>query len=931
MGQPFAHGTSGTGGTSFTGDRTGPSIDGPGVGGAWPYVDRDATLTALLDALGPGDAGALIISGPPGVGRTRLAQEALAALRARGRRTEWATCTRTTAGMHLGALAHLVPGAAGTDDAAAAWQGLVTTLAAQEDDDRPAVLGIDDAHLLDDLSASLVHKLVLTRTASVVLTVSSTAPAPDLVDALWRDGLASRVELAPLGYEHVDELVTAALGGVLDSRTCQMLWRFSRGSAVLLHELVEAGLSTGGLRRADGIWRWHGQVTLTPRLHAVVLAETGELAPAEHTAVELLAVSGGLELTDLMDLTSAEVVGGLERRGVVVVEAQARRYVARLASPLHALLRSAELPESMADRYRRQLAGTPSVQRWAQEQPLRVAGLLLEPDCLPVPPDVLAGAAAAANAASDHELAEALARTALEDGLHVGAATALAEALRWQGRHEEAELVAAQAAPAAMNEREIQELATTRMLNLFFGLGSLERAIAVGKGSGAVAIGVPSSAVDVVATMLRLWAGDPEALTEADEEPAEEDLDPCLRLWSTLVRITTHALTGRTESALQLAGRGWAAWEECPTETESAFARTVLVHAEVLALGLGGWIREAEVRAAALHRDTLAGSGSAGDAVAALARGTAALLAGRAGEASRWTAEATARLIDSDPLGLLPLCWATAAHAAALQGQPLAARTALERAGSKAGVGAFEAQRLVSEAWTAAAEHRLADAREAAREAADAAARLGLSAIEAHALHTAVRLGDAATAAGRLRALADRVDGVMVRAYALQAEAVLADSGGALDQVAAEFESLGALAMAADAAAQAAEAHRGAGARRLASASAGRATVLARLAGGLRTPALGRLTPHALTLRERQVAALAAEGVTNLDIARRFVLSVRTVETHLAHAYDKLGINNRAGLREALAADGWAAVGLDGLAGPQLTEPVDAEVPRLRA
>src|SRR4051794_40471019 len=770
MGQPFAHRTSGTGRTSYTGDATGPSIDGPASGGAWPYVDRDRTLAAVLDALGPGDAGALIVSGPPGVGRTRLAQEALAALQARGRRTEWATCTRTTAGMRLGALAHLVAGATGTDDAAAAWQGLAATLGAQGEDDRPAVLGIDDAHLLDDQCASLVHKLVLTRTASVVLTVSSSAPAPDLVDALWRDGLAARVELAPLDYGHVDELVTAALGGLLDSRTCQMLWRDSRGSAVLLHELVEAGLSTGSLRRADGIWRWHGEVTLTPRLHAVVLAETGELTPAEQSAVELLAVSGGLELADLVELTSPEVVGGLERRGVVVVEAQARRYVARLASPLHALLRCAELPESLADRYRRQLAGTPSVQRWAQEEPLRVAQLLLQPDCLAVPADVRARAAAAANAASDHELAEELARTALEDGPHVGAATALAEALRWQGRHEEAEQVAAQATPAAIDEREVQQLATTRMLNLFFGLGSLERAIAVGKDSGAVATGVSSSAVDVVATMLRLWAGDPAALTEAVEEPAEEPADPCVRLWTTLVRVTAHALTGRAESALQLAGQGWATWAECPHDTESAFARTVLLHGEVLALGLGGWIQQAGVRAAVLQHQTLAGCGSAGDAVAALARGTAALLAGRAGEAARWTAEATARLVDSDPLGLLPLCWATAGHAAALLGDARAARTALDRAGSRTGVGAFEAQRLVCEAWTAAAEHRLADARDAARQAADAAGRMGLAAIEAHALETSVRLGDAAAAAGRLRALADQMDGVLVHAYALQAE-----------------------------------------------------------------------------------------------------------------------------------------------------------------
>ena len=61
---------------------------------------------------------------------------------------------------------------------------------------------------------------------------------------------------------------------------------------------------------------------------------------------------------------------------------------------------------------------------------------------------------------------------------------------------------------------------------------------------------------------------------------------------------------------------------------------------------------------------------------------------------------------------------------------------------------------------------------------------------------------------------------------------------------------------------------------------------LARIGG--RRSAEGELTPT-----ERRVASLAAAGRTNREIARDLFMSVRTVEGHLSHAYDKLGARSR--------------------------------------
>jgi DNA-binding CsgD family transcriptional regulator len=55
-----------------------------------------------------------------------------------------------------------------------------------------------------------------------------------------------------------------------------------------------------------------------------------------------------------------------------------------------------------------------------------------------------------------------------------------------------------------------------------------------------------------------------------------------------------------------------------------------------------------------------------------------------------------------------------------------------------------------------------------------------------------------------------------------------------------------------------------------------------------------------LTAQERQIAALAATGLTNKQIAQRLFLSHRTVGAHLHRVFPKLGITSRAALRDAL-------------------------------
>lgn len=869
--------------------------------GRWPFAGRSEPLARLRAVLTRGGAGGIVVAGPAGVGKTRLVVEALAGVDARCAAVLQASAAAATSPLPFGAFAHLLPGEMlGRSAAPASVHVLADGLLAPARG-RRTVLAVDDVHQLDPFSAGLLHHLVRERSVVALLTLRSGEPAPEPVSALWTQALVDRIELAPLADPEVEEVLAAALGGPVDRGTARRLYQLSEGNVLLLRELVLAAQTGGVLGRPGGTWTLTGPLPVTARLGDLVDARIGHLPPDELEVLELVSFGEPIGIDLLTGLTSDVAVESAEARHLIRVTLNGQRLQARLGHPLFGELVRARCPTLRKRRRLGQLADavekSGAVRR---EDILRVATWRLDSGT-PAPPELLATAAALARAAHDMSLAIRIGQAALDAGAGVLAAVTVADALVYTDSPERAEEVLAGLVGHEMTESERAVLAAARANILAFLPERRPEAHRIlDEAEAGLHDPVACQRLGAIRINLHVAGGDlSRALAEA-----RRILDapgPDLEAAATAAALATAvlALRGAVAEAQRLA----TVWLDRAEDWRTSFpiVEALLHLARCMALAIAG--RPAAAHDAAVTALALAerGNWQMGTAYFEMLAGFALRLCGDATAARR----ACTRAVEINPPGRAvfgPAFSGELAHCAALCGDPAAARSALQLAeGHRCdAVRMAEYHIDLAAAPVAAAEGDLDRAVDLAVETA-ARARAGAAfAIEMLALHDAVRFGGADRVVCRLRELGTQVEGQLAPVIAAHAAAAVEADTRALEAASAAFASIGTLLYAAEAAAQAAQAHRDGGRAGRARAAEARAFALAQRCPGARTPALIGLRTPGLTPRERQIAGLAADGLTSRQIAERLTMSVRTVDNHLRSAYGKLGVAGRAELAAAL-------------------------------
>ncbi len=843
-------------------------------------------MRAVAAAISAPNVGGILICGAAGVGKSRIAREALTVAASRGCETRWTVGASSARSIPLGAFTAWAP--LGAADTVALVRGVVESLTAA-----PAgadvVIAVDDAHLLDDLSTFVVHQIVARNAAKVILTVRDGAPLPIALQEISNVGALDRLDLQALPPEETEALLRAALRGAVAPDAASRLWKLTHGNALYLQNIVEQEIADGRLAHEQDTWRWTGDPQLPPGLAELIEARIGDLPPAVGDVIDLLAVGEPIELSTLSRITDAGAVEEADVRGLITLEPAGGGIEVRVAHPLYGEVRRRRAAPTRLRRLRGLVAGelAASDDRDDIRVVVRRAALSVDSDLVP-DADLLSRAAHGAVWLADLALADRLAHAAVKAGGGPEPSLIRAHALSWLGRGQESEAVFAGIRTDELTEEQRARCAFLRSSNLLWALGDPERAKATIDEAARTAPADARTYIDAFLTVYWFAMDQPEAAVQASKSLAFADI-PVVGAeiaWA-LAQIAADA--GRTSDAVDYAEAGY----DVATRTlDAPHMRFNIADAHVGALLLAGRIADAWEVADRIRAQADDLPGAAGLLGAAIA-GRAALGAGDLQAACRLLGRAAQGLSASYAAG-----WGFSyrvAHACALAMRGLSERAQAELSALDDVQRRFrqlDFERGLANAWLAASQGAVSQATSIVLSIAEKARAAGRFAEEVMCLQTASQFGDP-SGAPRLSELTAVVEGPRAAAAAAFAAALADGDGDGLASASQEFERLGDVVAAVDAAAHAAIAYRRRDKRGSALTCSTRADALAAQCGAA-TPALRQATEALpFTDRETEIVMLIGEGLSNRGIAERLTLSVRTVESYVYRAMSKTGTTSR--------------------------------------
>lgn len=827
---------------------------------SWPFVGRLDEIDTVVDLVG--SESSALIAGPAGVGKTKLLGAAIDRLQ------------RPPALRIAGAI-----------DAAPRWPDL-------PGDDNLIV--VDDIHLLDEDSLTVIASLVAAGRVSMLATLRTGEEASPLVTALWKDEHAVRVDVGPLTRIDIDQILDAHLPGPIDVAARLTLWEMSQGSPLVLRELVRSALDQHQLDFVDGGWRLRGRPR-SGRLEDLLAVRLEVLDPIPRRAVELVALGSPLPLQPLASVVGWSAIDEAARSELIECRVDERRRNAVIAHPVFTDIVSQRLGiAGQAVRFGELLAMIEATPMRRADDVLRAATWQVRAGGSTVTADATL-AARRALYEHDHWLAIDLASRVVDESPL--AAHVLAEALTELGDHRQA-ISAVARGGAEIGDLDRANLASRRAVTLFWGFGdatAAERVLL--DAEDAVADATAKRKVRSERAIIAAAEGRLDRADALVRDLLEDDSTPQVFVSAVTAGAIVRMLDGRTVDAIDLARRGHAAGSPVANDPYVADPSIHLV-AESWALGEAGALVDAERTARQALEFSAAGGSRTGQAWFALVLGRTLMLRGRPVEARERFEEAAAAF------GWLknaaPRRWSIAGviQAAALVGDADDARRAWRTLHEvpEHPAAMLDAEIDRASAWMHLLDGDRVEALSELNALADSLFAAGHRTLGGGVVHDIVRLGGSVP--DTLVASIGSCQGALAPVRAALIAALAADQAEDAEAAATACSELGADGYAAEVLLRAAELHETSGDGPAAVRCRATATSILE-STGCPVPVTVNLPTSSfdLTDREREIADLVVGGLTNRQIAERLVVSVRTVENHLHHVYQKLNVTSREQLR----------------------------------
>ncbi len=276
-------------------------------------VELDVTLRHVIDA------GRVLVTGEPGIGKSTLLDALVGLLRAEGFHVVRVGGTPALVEQPMTAIAHLIGDP--TDRTGADLLAFAVERLHSLSPGSGTAIVVDDAHALDPWSLHALVQACVDGGPRLVLASRGSEWLSETVAAVGRHP-GMTIDLQRLSADETAALASAVLGKDLDTPSARRVHQAADGLPLAIVELLRHASRRGALVDRSGLLRWDPGSSIDPHLASLLGLRVDELRSTDRDVIDILSLVGELPVEVLRGFAPGVDIVGLERQRMITAAAR---------------------------------------------------------------------------------------------------------------------------------------------------------------------------------------------------------------------------------------------------------------------------------------------------------------------------------------------------------------------------------------------------------------------------------------------------------------------------------------------------------------------------------------------------------------------------------------------------------------------------------